>query len=112
MSEFASWEEFQKLDIRVGTIVRAEIFPEARRPAYKLWVDVGELGTKKSSAQITDLYSIEDLVGRQVLCVCGFPPKQVGPLMSEVLVTGFVLDDSSVVLAQPQRSIPNGTRLL
>jgi tRNA-binding protein len=111
VSEFASWEDFQKLDIRVGTIVRSEEFTEARKPAFKLWVDLGELGVKKSSAQITDPYELEQLVGKQVLCVCGFQPKQVGPLMSEVLVTGFVLDDSSVVLAHPDRAVPNGTRL-
>ena len=109
MSEI-SWNDFQKVDLRAGTIVKAEEFPEAHRPAFKLWIDLGDLGVKKSSAQITDYYSLEDLIGRQVLCVCNFPPKQVGPMKSEVLVTGFVLDEG-VVLAGPERAVPNGTRL-
>ena len=106
------WSDFTKIELRVGTIVHAEEFPEARRPAYKLKVDLGEeLGIKKSSAQITDKYAPDQLIGKQVLCVTNFPPKQIGPYMSEVLTTGFVMDNS-VVLCVPDQSIPNGTRLL
>ena len=109
MPEIA-WDDFEKVEVRAGTVVRAEEFPGARRPAFKLWVDLGELGVKKSSAQLTHLYSLEGLVGRQVLCVVNFKPKQVGDFMSEVLTMGFVLDDG-VVLAQPERKVPNGSRL-
>jgi len=105
-----AWDDFEKVEVRAGTVVRAEEFPGARRPAFKLWVDLGELGVKKSSAQLTHLYSLEGLVGRQVLCVVNFKPKQVGDFMSEVLTMGFVLDDG-VVLAQPERKVPNGSRL-
>jgi tRNA-binding protein len=106
-----SWEDFEQIDLRAGTIVRAEPFPEARKPAYKLWVDVGEGEPRQSSAQITDLYSAEGLVGQQVLCVCNFPPKQIGPWRSDVLVCGFIQDDGSVVLATTERHIPNGQKL-
>lgn len=106
------WSDFTKVEMRVGTIVEASDFPEARRPAYKLKVDLGEeLGIKKSSAQITQKYRPEELVGKQVLCVTNFPSKQIGPYMSEVLTTGFVTEDS-VILCVADKSIPNGTRLL
>lgn len=104
-------EDFDRLDLRVGTIVRAEAFPEARKPAFKLWVDLGGGDVRRSSAQITDLYTTESLIGRQVVCVCGFLPKQIGPWMSEVLVTGFHQPDGSVALCVPDSVVPDGTRM-
>ncbi|EJL3955714.1 tRNA-binding protein [Vibrio vulnificus] len=110
--EHIEWNDFQKIDIRVGTIIEVEDFPEARRPAYKLKVDLGpELGVKKSSAQITVLYSKEDLLGKQVLAVVNFPPKQIGPIMSECLVTGLHRPDGSVVLSTVDMKLPNGAKL-
>lgn len=107
--EHIEWNDFQKIDIRVGTIIEVEDFPEAHRPAYKLKVDLGpELGVKKSSAQITVLYSKEDLLGKQVLAVVNFPPKQIGPIMSECLVTGLHRPDGSVVLSTVDMKLPNG----
>ena len=107
-----SWDDFAKVELRVGTIVRVEAFPEARRPAWKLWVDFGpEIGERKASAQLTALYQAADLLGRQVVGVVNFPPKQIGPMRSECLVTGFYRDDGSVVLAIPERSVPNGAKL-
>jgi tRNA-binding protein len=106
------WTDFDKVELRVGTITRAEPFPETRHPAYKVWADFGaELGELKSSAQITVHYQPEDLVGRQILGVVNFPPKQVGPFMSEFLLTGFYDANNAVVLAIPERPIPNGCKL-
>ncbi len=106
------WAYFEKVEIRIGTVVSADEFPEARKPAYILRVDFGpEVGVLKSSAQITDLYSREELVGRQVVAVTNFPPRQIGPIMSECLVTGFYRSDGAVVLARPERPVPNGSRL-
>ena len=107
-----SWDDFQKVELRIGTVTKVEEFPEARRPAWKLTVNFGEeVGERRSSAQITDLYSAADLLGRQVLGVVNFPPKQIGPFMSECLVTGFVTPEGAVVLAMPERPVPNGSRL-
>lgn len=107
-----SWDDFARVEIRAGTIVSVEDFPEARRPAYKLRVDFGpELGVLKSSAQITDLYESSELEGRQVLAVVNFPPKQIGPMRSECLVTGLHQEDGAVALAVPDKPVPNGARL-
>lgn len=106
-----TFDDFAKIDIRVGEIVKAEVFEKARRPAYKLLVDFGdEIGIKKSSAQITNLYKIEDLVGKQVLAVVNFPPRQIADLMSEVLVLGTYSKDG-VVLIQPERIVEKGDKL-
>ena len=107
-----NWDDFQKVELRSGTIVAAEPFPEARQPAFKLTVDFGpDVGTRRSSAQITDLYEVEELIGKQVLGVVNFPPKQIGPFMSECLITGFARADGSVVLAVPDQPVDNGVRL-
>jgi tRNA-binding protein len=107
-----TWADFERVDIRVGTVVAAEPFAEARTPAYRLRIDFGEeVGEKKSSARITDLYQPGELLGRQVLAVVNFPPKQIGPMRSECLVLGFPRADGAVVLAQPERPVPDGTRM-
>lgn len=107
-----TFEDFMNLELRIGTITAVDEFPEAHKPSYKLTVDFGPaVGVKRSSARITDHYSKEELVGRQVMCVTNFPPKQIGPFISEVLVTGFDLVDGTISLAGADRPIPNGTRL-
>jgi tRNA-binding protein len=107
-----SWQDFEKVELCVGTIISAEAFPEARKPAYKLKVDFGAaIGVRRSSAQITDRYSVGELLGKQVIAVVNFPVKQIGPFMSECLVTGFVQADGSVILAVPDQPAVNGQRL-
>ena len=111
MSEI-SFDDFLKVDIRVGTIVRVEPFPEARSPSYKLFVDFGpDIGERKTAAQITEHYTLEDLVGKQVAAVTNFPKKQIGNFMSEILVLGFPDGAGAVVLVEPNRKVPNGGRL-
>ena len=110
--ETISWQDFEQVDLRVGTIVTAEVFEEARRPAYILHIDFGpDIGVLKSSAQITDLYQTDGLVGQQVIGVINFPPKQIGPIQSQCLITGFPQTDGSVVLIQPERAVENGSKL-
>ena len=112
-SNTIEWDDFMRVDLRVGTIISVEEFPEARRPAYKLQVDFGDaIGIKKSSAQITELYDRDSLLGRQVLAVVNFPPKQIGPIRSECLVTGFHDANGAVVLTMPTTEVPNGSRLI
>ena len=107
-----TYDDFLKVDIRVGTIVEAKTFPEARKPAFQLLIDFGPvIGTKKSSAQITKNYTLEELVGRQVAAVVNFPPRQIGPMVSEVLTLGMPDEDGSVVLIRPDFKVPNGGRL-
>ena len=112
MTDPIGFEDFLKVDIRAGTVTRAEPFPEARKPAIKLWIDFGpELGERKSSAQITTRYAPDDLLGRQVIAVTNFPPRQIGPFMSEVLVLGLSDAEGEIVLIRPDHDIPNGERL-
>ena len=112
MSDTISFDDFARVDIRVGTVTHAEPFPEARKPAIKLWVDYGpEIGVKKSSAQITTHYTPERLVGRQILAVVNFPPRQIGPFMSEALVLGLHDAGGEIVLIAPYQPVPNGEKL-
>ncbi len=107
-----NWSDFERVELRVGTIVEVEDFPEARVPAYKVKADFGAgIGVKKSSAQVTDLYRREELLGKQIVGVVNFPPKQIGPVRSEFLLTGFYREDGSVVLAVPERPVTNGAKL-
>ncbi len=107
-----SWADFEKVALRVGTISRVEDFPEARKPAYKLWIDFGpEIGERKSSAQITKHYTKDDLIGKQIIGVVNFPEKQIGPVISQVLVTGFADENGDVILAVPDKKTPNGAKL-
>lgn len=107
-----TWNDFDAVELRVGTITRVEPFPEARKPAYKVWVDFGpEIGEKKSSAQITALYTAEELVGRRIIGVVNFPPRQIGPFMSEFLLTGFADAEGRIVMAVPDKPVPNGAKL-
>ncbi|MDQ3109305.1 MAG: tRNA-binding protein [Bacteroidota bacterium] len=106
-----SFLDFEQLDIRTGTITETADFPEARNPAYKLWIDFGPLGIKKSSAQITKLYSKEDLIGKQIIAILNFPPRQIAGFLSEVLVLGVYGNDKEVVLLQTERSVENGSKI-
>lgn len=106
-----SWSDFEKIDIRTGTIIDVQEFPEARNPAWKLTIDFGPIGLKRSSAQITKLYSKEELMHKQVIAVVNFPPKQIANFMSECLVLGAVSDNKEVILLQPEREVANGLRI-
>lgn len=111
--ENISWNDFERVELRVGTILRVEPFPEARKPAYKIWADFGAgIGEKKTSAQITELYRPEELVGRQIVGVVNFPVKQVGPFRSEFLLTGFQDTQGRIIIATPERAVPDGAKLL
>jgi tRNA-binding protein len=106
------WNDFEKIELCTGTIIEALPFPEARKPAYKLIIDFGKSGIKRSSAQITHLYTISELIGKQIIAVINFPPKQIGPFISECLVTGFLNENNQVVLAIPDKKVENGLKLM
>lgn len=106
------WADFEKIELCIGTIIEALSFPEARKPAYRLVIDFGKYGIKKSSAQITHLYTIEQLIGKQIIAVINFPPKQIGPFYSECLVTGFCNENNEVILAVPDKKVENGSKLM
>jgi tRNA-binding protein len=106
-----SWDDFEKIDIRVGTVIEAADFPKARKPAYKLTIDFGELGIKHSSAQLTKFYSLNELAGQQVIAVVNFPPKQIADFFSECLVLGVYDENKNVVLIQPKHSVSNGAKI-
>ena len=110
--ETITWQDFEKVELRAGTIIEVNDFPKAKKPAYQLEVDLGdEIGIKQSSAQLTKLYSKEELLGKQVLCVTNFPPRQIANFLSEILITGYILEDGEVILSSIERLVPNGTRL-
>ncbi len=112
MSETITWQDFEKVELRAGTIIEVNDFPKARKPAFKLLIDFGtEIGIKRSSAQITKRYIKEELLGKQVICVTNFPARQIADFMSEVLTTGFILENGEVVLSEPQQKVPNGSLL-
>jgi tRNA-binding protein len=106
-----TWNEFMNVEMRIGTVISAEEFKEVRNPAYRLIIDFGEFGTKKTSAQITKLYDVENLIGKQVIAVVNFPPKQIANFMSECLILGGVGEDKEVILIEPERKVENGTRI-
>lgn len=110
-TEHATWADVERVALRAGTICRVESFPEARKPAYKLWIDFGRFGVKSSSAQLTSLYARDELLGRQVICATGLGSKRVAGFKSEVLVTGFVREDGAIVLAAPDRAVADGSPL-
>jgi tRNA-binding protein len=110
-TETISWNDFAKIEMRIGTIISAEIFTEAKNPSYKMVIDFGEYGTRKSSAQITKLYQTEELIGKQVIAVINFPPKQIANIMSECLVLGGIGNNNEVALIQPDRILTNGIRI-
>ncbi|EGV44577.2 tRNA-binding protein [Bizionia argentinensis JUB59] len=111
MENNLKWEEFVKIDMRIGTIISAEVFKEVKKPAYKMIIDFGDLGKLKTSAQITKLYTLESLIGKQVIAVVNFPPKQIANIMSECLIIGGLGVGTDVVLLQPERNMPNGTKV-
>lgn len=106
-----SWSIFEQVDIRVGTIIKTEAFPEARKPAYKIWVDLGPLGIKKSSAQVTEHYTMDELADKQVVCIINFGEKQIGPFISQLLITGFADENGEVILTTVDKKVPNGAKL-
>lgn len=110
MAELIEWDDFTRVVMVAGTVTRAETFPEARRPAYLIWVDFGPLGERKTSAQVAGVYKPEELIGKQIIGVINFPEKQIGPIRSQFLLTGFHTDEG-VVIATTERPVPNGTRL-
>lgn len=112
MADLITWGDFEKVDLRAGTILEVEDFPKARKPAYQLHIDFGELGVLKSSAQITVHYKKEDLIGRQIMAVVNFPKKQIANFMSECLVTGFPDENGNIVLSSIERQVPNGAKLM
>ena len=111
MTNPITWADFEKVEIRTGTVIAVEAFPQARKPAYKLTIDFGDFGTKRTSAQLTKLYQMDELMGKQVVAVVNFPPKQIATFMSECLVLGAVSDDGTVTLLQPERPTSNGQRI-
>jgi len=111
MKEIISWNDFEKIDIRVGTIIKSEIFEKAKNPAYQLWIDFGELGILKSSAQITDLYNCDELISKQVIAVVNFPEKQIANFMSQCLVLGVIGNEKKVILIEPERKVTNGFKI-